>query len=100
MATVTLEQVSKIYKEKGKAALALSALNTALAPYLAELDRQQREQAAESARRAAEVAAIRDGHSSADRHEIQEWLMPYRHLLPPRLRGRNERLDEPFGIAS
>jgi fumarate reductase flavoprotein subunit len=54
----------------------------------------------DTARRASEVAAIRDGHSAADRHEIQEWLMPYRHLLPPRLRGRNERLDEPFGITS
>jgi fumarate reductase flavoprotein subunit len=54
----------------------------------------------DTARRGAEVTAIRDGHSSADRHEVQEWLMPYRHLLPPRLRGRNERLDEPFGITS
>jgi fumarate reductase flavoprotein subunit len=54
----------------------------------------------DTARRAAEVAAIRDGRPAADRHEVQEWLMPYRHLLPPRLQGRNERLDEPFGIAS
>ena len=54
----------------------------------------------DTARRAAEVAAIRDGHPAADRHEVQERLMPYRHLLPPRLQGRNERLDEPFGIMS
>jgi hypothetical protein len=23
--------------------------------------------------------------------------MPFRHLLPERYRGRNERIDEPFG---
>jgi fumarate reductase flavoprotein subunit len=50
----------------------------------------------DTARRAAEVAAIRDGAVAGDRHEIQERLMPYRQLLPPSLRGRNERLEERF----
>jgi fumarate reductase flavoprotein subunit len=27
---------------------------------------------------------------------VQEALMPYHDLLPPRLRGRNERIDEPL----
>lgn len=46
-----------IHKDKGKTALALSALNTALAPYLAELDRQQR----------AEAAALREQQLEAER---------------------------------
>ncbi len=31
-----------------------------------------------------------------DRFEIQNALMPYLHLLPAHLRGKNERIDEPF----
>jgi fumarate reductase flavoprotein subunit len=31
-----------------------------------------------------------------DRFERQRALMPYEHLLPPTLRGRNERIDERF----
>jgi len=31
-----------------------------------------------------------------DRFERQRALMPYEHLLPPSLRGRNERIDERF----
>ena len=31
-----------------------------------------------------------------DRFERQHALMPYEHLLPPALRGRNERIDERF----
>ena len=31
-----------------------------------------------------------------DRFERQRALMPYEHLLPPALRGRNERIDERF----
>ena len=31
---------------------------------------------------------------------MQQALMPYEHLLPERLRGRNERLDEPFSDAA
>lgn len=50
----------------------------------------------DTARRAAEVAALREQLSSADRFAVQQALMPYEHLLPPALRGRNERLDERF----
>jgi fumarate reductase flavoprotein subunit len=35
----------------------------------------------------------------SDRFELQKALMPYEHLLPERLRGRNERIDEPFAKA-
>jgi hypothetical protein len=27
---------------------------------------------------------------------VQQALMPYQDLLPPRLRGNNERIDEPL----
>jgi len=54
----------------------------------------------DTARRAAEVAALRATRPGADRFEIQQRLMPWRDLLPPRLQGRNERLDEPFGVPS
>jgi fumarate reductase flavoprotein subunit len=47
-------------------------------------------------RRAAEVAALRERMVGADRFAVQQALMPYEHLLPPALRGRNERLDERF----
>jgi fumarate reductase flavoprotein subunit len=47
-----------------------------------------------TAARQAEVEAARQ--RSADRHELQRTLMPYEHLLPARLRGRNERIDEPL----
>ncbi|MDO8418497.1 MAG: fumarate reductase flavoprotein subunit, partial [Rubrivivax sp.] len=50
----------------------------------------------ETARRAAAVAALREQMTSADRFAVQQALMPYEHLLPPALRGRNERLDERF----
>jgi fumarate reductase flavoprotein subunit len=46
--------------------------------------------------RAAEVAALRERLAGADRFAVQQALMPYEHLLPPALRGRNERLDERF----
>ncbi len=46
--------------------------------------------------RAAEVAAARAAMAGADRHAVQAALLPYEHLLPERLRGRNERVDEPF----
>jgi fumarate reductase flavoprotein subunit len=48
-------------------------------------------------RRAAEVAALRERMAGADRFAIQGALMPYEHLLPATLRGRNERIDERFG---
>jgi len=50
----------------------------------------------DTARRAGEVEARRADLASADRHAIQEALMPYEDLLPERLRGHNERLDEPL----
>ena len=33
---------------------------------------------------------------NGDRFALQELLMPYKELLPPKYRGRNERLDERF----
>ena len=37
---------------------------------------------------------------TTDRFELQQALMPYEHLLPPSLRGRNERIDERFPQAA
>jgi fumarate reductase flavoprotein subunit len=48
----------------------------------------------DTARRAAEVEATRSKLSKSGRWAIQEALMPYETLLPTRLRGRNERIDE------
>ncbi|TCS44031.1 fumarate reductase flavoprotein subunit [Reinekea marinisedimentorum] len=31
-----------------------------------------------------------------DRYQLQQSLMPFKHMLPEKLRGRNERLDEPL----
>ena len=52
----------------------------------------------ESAKRQAEVDAIRAKMEAAgaDRFAIQDALMPYRDLLPKRLKGKNERVDEPL----
>ena len=50
----------------------------------------------DTARRIAEVAALRERLGGADRFAVQQALMPYRHLLPEALQGRNERLDERF----
>jgi fumarate reductase flavoprotein subunit len=47
-------------------------------------------------RRAGEVEATKARLSSAGRWALQEALMPYDTLLPPRYRARNERIDEPF----
>ncbi|MCU0769513.1 MAG: hypothetical protein MUD07_09135 [Burkholderiaceae bacterium] len=44
--------------------------------------------------RLAEVEAVKEKIS--DRFARQQALMPYEQLLPPRLRGRNERIDEPM----
>ena len=49
----------------------------------------------ETARRLAEVEALK-AQFSADRFALQSALMQYEQLLPERLRGRNERLDERF----
>jgi len=46
--------------------------------------------------RSAEVAALREQMGGAPRLAVQQALMPYDHLLPASLRGRNERIDEPL----
>ncbi len=46
--------------------------------------------------RAAEVAALRERMANAPRFDVQQALMPYDEMLPDSLRGRNERIDEPF----
>jgi fumarate reductase flavoprotein subunit len=52
----------------------------------------------DTAARQAEVDALKEKH--ADRFARQRALMPYDHLLPKRLKGRNERLDELFPPAA
>src|SRR5574343_382118 len=47
-----------------------------------------------TALRQAEIDAIRSGLGHADRHAVQQALMPFRHLLPPHLRGPNARIGE------
>jgi hypothetical protein len=37
--------------------------------------------------------------AGADRYQVQAALLPYEHQLPARLRGRNERVDEPLASA-
>ena len=54
----------------------------------------------DTAQRQAEVAALRERLAGADRYALQEALLPYEHQLPERLRGRNERVDEPFPPAA
>ena len=46
-------------------------------------------------RRMAEVESLKAAHAG-DRFALQRALLPYEDLLPARLRGRNERLDEPL----
>jgi fumarate reductase flavoprotein subunit len=48
----------------------------------------------ETPARQAEVEATKQ--RIGDRFELQKALLPYEHLLPERLRGRNERIDEPL----
>ena len=48
--------------------------------------------------RLAEIEALKARLAGADRFAVQRALMPYEHLLPEALRGRNERLDERFAI--
>jgi fumarate reductase flavoprotein subunit len=48
----------------------------------------------DTARRAAEVAAVRERLGGAGRGAIQRALMPFEDLLPPRYRGPNERVQE------
>ena len=46
--------------------------------------------------RLAEVEALKQSRNGDDRFAMQRKLMPYDHLLPKTLRGRNERLGEPI----
>ena len=48
----------------------------------------------DTSRRTAEVGALRERLNGTDRHGVQAALMPYEHLLPGYLQGRNERIDE------
>jgi len=48
----------------------------------------------DTAQRTAEVDRLRAAASAEGRHAVQAALMPYDHLLPEVLRGRNERIDE------
>jgi fumarate reductase flavoprotein subunit len=51
----------------------------------------------DTAARQAEVDAVKE--RIADRFERQRALMPYEQLLPEKLRGRNERIDDRFAPA-
>jgi len=42
----------------------------------------------------AEIEALKQVRDGADRFTVQGKLMPYEHLMPKALRGRNERLGE------
>jgi fumarate reductase flavoprotein subunit len=46
--------------------------------------------------RAADIEKLRASLAGAGRIEVQKAIMPYEHLLPPGLRGANERIDERF----
>ena len=50
----------------------------------------------DTVRRLAEVEALKQSRNGDDRFALQKKLMPYEHLLPKALRGRNERLGEPI----
>jgi fumarate reductase flavoprotein subunit len=50
----------------------------------------------DTAKRLAEVEAIKAARTGSDRFAMQDALMPYEALLPERFRGRNERIDEPL----
>ena len=52
----------------------------------------------DTARRLAEVEALKKQFAN-DRFALQNALLPYADLLPARLRGRNERIDEPLSPA-
>lgn len=53
----------------------------------------------ETAVRLAEIEALKAQHGNADRRALQAALMPYEQLLPRRLRGSNERIDDAAGPA-
>jgi len=53
----------------------------------------------DTAARLAEVEAIKQKLAGADRFTLQQALLSYEHLLPARLRGRNERIDDLIAAA-
>jgi fumarate reductase flavoprotein subunit len=53
----------------------------------------------DTAARLAEVEALKKKYAN-DRFALQAALLPFEHLLPARLRSRNERIDELFAAAS
>ena len=48
----------------------------------------------DTAKRPAEIEALKQRRDGADRFALQKQLMPYEQLLPEHFRGRNERIDE------
>jgi fumarate reductase flavoprotein subunit len=50
----------------------------------------------DTAGRTAEVLALRERLKGEPRFAVQQALMPFDELLPQALRGRNERIDEPW----
>ena len=48
----------------------------------------------DTAQRQAQIDTLQAGAAQADRFARQEALMPFLHLLPEHLRGRNERLGD------
>jgi fumarate reductase flavoprotein subunit len=48
----------------------------------------------DTARRQAQIETVLAGAGESDRFARQEALMPFLHLLPEHLRGRNERLGD------
>jgi fumarate reductase flavoprotein subunit len=48
----------------------------------------------DTSKRLAEIKDIRASQSTADRYALQEVLMQYRHMLPKKYQGHNERLLE------
>ena len=48
----------------------------------------------DTAKRLAQIEALKQSRDGVDRFAYQAKLMPYQHLLPERFRGRNERIDE------
>ena len=48
----------------------------------------------DTAKRLAQIEALKQSRDGIDRFAMQEKLMPYEHLLPKHFRGRNERIDE------
>ena len=48
----------------------------------------------DTAARMAKIEVMKAELGDSDRHKLQEALMPYEQLLPKRLRGDNERIDD------